>query len=142
MVCVPFRSVVSGARPGRNPKFETISRVKTNFRKWLCRRNFGGKMCAGHDEKIDTGSGSVESCFPPMGRVITFILTAIIVFGGWMLLKAKVFTPPPRQETSAAPAAPHAQILWTADDSEIQGSGDDPHTVFASGLNRYLGRQV
>ena len=78
----------------------------------------------------------------PMNRAITLILAAIIVFGGWTLLKDKVFTPQGKREMSApAPAAPAEKILWTADGSEVHG-GDDPRAVFAAGLNRYLGRQV
>ena len=77
-----------------------------------------------------------------MKRFLTIFIAAVVVFGGLTLLKAKVFTPQARHEQTAVVAPPAVKILWTANDKDDQGGGDDPREVFSIGLNRYLGDQV
>ena len=77
-----------------------------------------------------------------MHRVLTILLAAVIVFGGWMFLKAKVLTPSRQRDLPGASSPAAAKILWTADGSDIQGGGDDPRAVFSIGLNHYFGQQV
>lgn len=78
----------------------------------------------------------------PMNRFLTLFFAGVIVFGGWTLLKAKVLTPQPRHDETAAVSPYQGKILWTAKDSDSQGGGDDPREVFSIGLNRYLGERV
>ena len=77
-----------------------------------------------------------------MNRVLTVLLAAVIVFGGWILFKAKVLTPSVRREISEASPPAAMRILWTADGSDIRGGGDDPREVFSIGLDHYFGQQV
>lgn len=77
-----------------------------------------------------------------MNRALTILVFGVMIFGGWALLKAKLFMPAVRKQPVAAPVAPSQKILWSADGSEIQASGDDPRAVFSAGLSHYLSAQV
>jgi hypothetical protein len=77
-----------------------------------------------------------------LSRVLTLFLAALVVFGGWSLLKARVFTPRPGRAVEASRPPASRQILWTPKDAEIHTAGDDPRAEFTAGLTRYLGEQV
>ena len=78
-----------------------------------------------------------------MRRFIPTLIAAALVFGGWMFLRAKFFTPPARSAKSAAAGqAVQEEILWSANETDPDAAGDDPRAVFASSLNRYLSTKV
>jgi len=77
-----------------------------------------------------------------MNRLLTIVVAAIIVFGGWSLLKSRLLTPRQHVPATTAPAAaPSTRVIWTASGTGLSG-GDDPRQVFSVGLNKHLGRQV
>lgn len=83
-----------------------------------------------------------SSTHSTLARVLTLFLAALVVFGGWALLKAKVLTPQQSAQSSTATPTPARRVLWTSNGAEFQAGGDDPRAVFSFGLTRYLGGQV
>ena len=84
----------------------------------------------------------VEHYTSPMSRIWTTLLAALIVFGGWTLLKIKVFTPAAERKSTTVSPISNRKVLWTSNGSELPASGDDPRAVFSIGLSRYLSQQV
>jgi hypothetical protein len=76
-----------------------------------------------------------------MKRFVPTLIAAILVFTGWALLRSKVFTPS-KQNARAAAQAVKEEILWSANEGDAGGEGDDPRAVFSSGLNRYLRTRI
>lgn len=90
-----------------------------------------------------TGGGSAwKVVISTMNRVLTILLAAVIVFGGWALLKAKVLSPSASRDIPGESTAAVEKVLWTAEGSNSEDGGPDPRAVFSIGLNRYLGQQV